>query len=327
MAGPPHPDRPPLLAIRDAVLHYRRRIALDGVGLTLRGGETMALLGPNGAGKTSLLRLAAGRRAPERGTVRVAGDDPATSRTARRLIGFVPQEIALYPRLSVLENVDVFAQLAGLGRADRRAAVPEVLRRTAIEDVAQRVVGTLSGGYQRRVNIAASLVTRPRLVLLDEPTQGVDLAARAAIHALLDRLRAEGAAILLSTHDFSEAERVADRVAVLSAGRIVREGRLAELLPPLTLGPPEHDVLLDASPGPAAVTALRQAGFVQGETGDTLWHAGRGASDGLDGAALLCALRDAGVPVAEIRVRRRGLDALYRDALAPRPARQLELVP
>ena len=320
----PLPDAAaPLLAITDGVLRYRGRTALDGVGLELSRGETLALLGPNGAGKTSLLRLAAGRRAPDRGRVRVAGRDPVEDRAVRRLIGFVPQELALYPRLSVVENVDVFAQLAGLGRAERREAVAEVMDRTAIAAVADRPVGTLSGGFQRRVNIAASLVTRPRLVLLDEPTQGVDLAARAAIHAVLDGLRAEGAAILISTHDFSEAERVADRVAFLSAGRLVREGRLADLLRPLDRGPPRHDVLLDASPGPDAVAALWAAGFAPGEAGGALWHAGHGAADGLDGAALLAALRGAGVPAAEVRVRRPGLDALYRETFAPSP-RQTE---
>ncbi|GJE56412.1 ABC transporter ATP-binding protein [Methylobacterium thuringiense] len=305
-----------LLDIRNAALAYRGRAALDGVDLCVAGGQTVALLGPNGAGKTSLLRLAAGRLPPKRGSVRVFGRDPARDSATRRRIGFVPQEIALYPRLTVAENLDVFAQLAGLKRPARRSAVAAVLDQTAIEQVADRPVGALSGGYQRRVNLAASLVTRPDLILLDEPTQGVDLAARAAIHKVLEILRKQGAAIVVSTHDFSESERLADRVAFLSAGRLVREGSLADLLRPLAAASPEYEVLLDTPPEPEAEAALRLAGFCTAELSDaTSWRAARAAAEGVDGAALLSDLRDAGVPVAEIRIRRPGLEALYRNII------------
>ncbi|GEP09471.1 ABC transporter ATP-binding protein [Methylobacterium gnaphalii] len=301
--------------MRDAALAYHGRPALDGVSLCVMGGETLALLGPNGAGKTSLMRLAAGRLRPGSGTVRVMGGDPARDSATRRHIGFVPQDIALYPRLTVAENLDVFARLAGLGRAARRAAVATVLDQAAIEDVADRPVGALSGGYQRRVNLAASLVGRPGLILLDEPTQGVDLAARAAIHAVLSALRSQGAAIVISTHDFGEAERLADRVAFLSAGRLVREGRLADLLRPLAASL-ECEAMLDAPPKPPAEAALRRTGFTPGEASDaTSWRAVRDAAGGVDGAAVLSALREASVPVAEIRIRRPGLEAVYRDII------------
>ncbi len=306
-----------LLELRDAAFGYQGRPAVDGVDLRLDGGQTLALLGPNGAGKTSLMRLAAGRLRPWRGSVRVLGGDPARDSATRRRIGFVPQEIALYPRLTVAENLDVFARLAGLGRAARRTAVATVLDRAAIAEVADRPVGALSGGYQRRVNLAASLVGGPDLILLDEPTQGVDLAARAAIHAVLAALRAQGAAILVSTHDFGEAERLADRVAFLSAGRLAREGRLADLLRPLAVAAPECEAVLDAHPEPQAEVALRCAGFTpSGPGAATSWRAVRGRAEGADGAALLSALREAGVPVAEIRIRRPGLESLYRAVVA-----------
>ena len=322
------PEAAPLAELRALALAYRGRTALDGVDLDLRAGQITALLGPNGAGKTSLMRLAAGRLAPERGSVRVAGGDPHANRATRRLIGWVPQEIALYPRLTVIENLDVFAQLAGLGRRERRAALPLVLERTATGDVAGRIVGTLSGGYRRRVNIAASLVTDPRLILLDEPTQGVDLEAREAIHAVLARLRSAGAAILIATHDFAEAERLADRIAILREGRLLREGARAALLGPYAEAPPEHEALLDAVPGPAADSALRRRGFLPRDDGLT-WRAAHGVADDLDGSRLLAALRAEGVALAELRLRRPGLEALYRDTLAParpaatRPAREL----
>jgi ABC-2 type transport system ATP-binding protein len=287
----------------------------------LQAGETLALLGPNGAGKSSLMRLVAGRLPPDRGSVRIAGADPYREPAARRSIGWVPQEIALYPRLTVAENLGVFAQLAGIGRRARAAAVRFALDLAEIADVAGRPVGVLSGGYQRRVNIAASLMGRPRLVLLDEPTQGVDLSARAAIHAVLARLRAEGTAILIATHDFAEAERLSDRVAFLSGGRIVREGPLAGLLATVRTGSPEQEIALAHKPDAGAETALHAGGFESIDSGLT-WRATHRDRAGLDGAALLASLRRQGVPASEVRIRTPGLEALYRDALAPRgPAR------
>ena len=306
----------PLLTISGVAFGFGGRRILDGVDLTLAPGETLALLGPNGAGKTTLMRLAAGRLAPEAGSVRVAGRDPHAERVARRAIGWVPQEIALYPRLTAAENLGVFAALAGLPRRARGGAVAQALALAGLEAVAGRVVGQLSGGYQRRVNIAASLMGRPGLVLLDEPTQGVDREARAEIHAVLGRLRDEGAAILIATHDFAEAERLASRVAFVGRGRILREGRLADLLAALRRGPPEHEVVLASGPDAAAEGCLRRAGFAPHGAG-LVWRASERAG-GLDGAALLGQLRAQGVPASEVRVRAPGLDALYLDALKPR---------
>lgn len=304
----------PLVVVRGATLNYRDRRVLDGIDLELCAGRTVALLGPNGAGKTSLMRLVAGRLAPQAGSVRIAGCDPFATHAARRAIGWVPQDIALYPRLTVAENLDVFARLAGLGRTARRTAVAEALDLMDIAEVAGRPVGLLSGGYQRRVNIAASLMARPRLVLLDEPTQGVDLHARAAIHAVLERLRREGAALLVATHDFAEAERLADRAAFLAHGRIVREGALPDLLARLRDGAPEHEIALSSPAMGPAEAALRRAGFGPADTGLT-WRALPSAGPRPDAAALLTTLRAEGVPVAEIRIRAPGLEAVYRDAL------------
>ncbi|WP_264047172.1 ABC transporter ATP-binding protein [Methylobacterium flocculans] len=305
----------PLLRIDGAALAYRGARALEGIDLALGAGETLALLGPNGAGKTSLMRLIAGRLGPAAGRVRVAGADPHRSRAARAVIGWVPQEIALYPRLSVAENLSVFAQLAGIARRERGEAVATGLALCALAEVAGRPVGLLSGGYQRRVNIAASLMAGPRLVLLDEPTQGVDLHARAAIHAVLARLRAAGTALLVATHDFAEAERLADRVAILAQGRIVVDGRLADLLARIRADAPEHEVVLAAPAEPDAEAVLRRTGFLPRDIG-SIWRATRLAGPALDGAALLDALRASGVPVTEIRIRAPGLEGVYRSALS-----------
>lgn len=306
------PEREPLVVVRGAALAYRGHRVLREVDCRIAAGETLALLGPNGAGKSSLMRLVAGRLPPERGSVRIAGADPFREREARRTIGWVPQEIALYPRLTVAENLSVFAQLAGMGRRERGAGVGEALDLADLGAVAHRPVGLLSGGYQRRAHIAASLMARPRLVLLDEPTQGVDLHARGAIHAVLSRLRAQGAAVMIATHDFAEAERLADRIAILADGRIVHEGRLSGLLERIRAEAPEHEAALAAPPAPPAEAALRRAGFTPADTGLT-WRITHRA--GLDGTALLGSLRAQGVPVAEIRIRAPGLEAIYREAL------------
>ncbi|TGD98114.1 ABC transporter ATP-binding protein [Methylobacterium nonmethylotrophicum] len=303
--------------VRDLAFSYRNQPVLDGIDLALARAETVALLGPNGAGKTSLMRLLAGRLVPSRGSVRVAGGDPAREAAVRRAIAWVPQEIALYPRLTVRENLEVFARLMGLNRAARGPAVARALGRAGLEEVASRLVGVLSGGYQRRANIAAALLAEPALVLLDEPTQGVDQAARAAIHGVLERLPEAGAAVLIATHDFAEAERLADRVVLLQGGSLRLDGRLSDLLAGLRAGPPEHEVALAEAAGPAASAALRQAGFHPASP--LMWRAGHAMAGGRDGAALLAHLRRHGVPVREIRVREPGLDVLYRDVTAEEP--------
>lgn len=315
----------PVAILAGVALTLRGRRVLDGIDLALGAGETLALLGPNGAGKTSLMRLVAGRLAPDAGTVRIGGADPHRTGAARRAVGWVPQEIALYPRLTVAENLSVFAQLAGLPRRERREAVEGALDLAELAPLAHRVVSTLSGGYQRRANIAAGLIGRPSLVLLDEPTNGVDLAARAAIHAVLLRLRERGTAILLATHDFPEAERLADRVAFLAQGRIVREGRLADLLARLRTGPPERELILDAPPDAAAELVLRRGGFSPAGASGLRWRTSERA--GLDGAALLGTLRAQGVPVGEVRVRSPRLETLYVEALRPRDVGEADARP
>ncbi len=281
--------------------------------LALAAGETLALLGPNGAGKTSLLRLAAGRLATRDGTVRVAGSDPFRQAATRRAIGWVPQDIALYPRLTVAENLDIFARFHGLSGRERREQVGRVLAQSRVDEVADRVVGGLSGGYQRRATIAAALLGPPRLVLLDEPTQGVDLEARAAIHAVLDGLKVGGAGVIVATHDFAEAERLADRVAILDGGRLVLLDAMQALLTHARSAGPEHDVRL-AEPAPSAARrALAGAGFVP--DADTLtWRCPPGLRHDLD--ALMGSLRAKGAHVRELRAREPGLESVYRGRVA-----------
>ena len=199
--------------------------ALRGISFHIREGEVFGLLGPNGAGKTTTVEILEGYRSRDRGDVRVLGFDPARAdREFRERIGVVLQQSQLYPNLTVAETHRVFA-----GYYDRSRDVDEVIQLVGLEEKRDARVKTLSGGQKRRLDLGVALVGDPDLVFLDEPTTGFDPAARRAAWEMIRSLRSLGKTILLTTHYLDEAENLADRVAVLREGRIVREGAPAEL--------------------------------------------------------------------------------------------------
>ena len=214
----------PIVTVGGVVHAYGGQPVLRGVDLALRPGEIYALLGPNGAGKTTRIRAICGRIRPDGGAVRLNGRDPARIAAARAGLGLVPQEIALYPNLTVAENVETFAVLADVPRAGLASAVTRALALTRTTDRAQVLVRHLSGGYQRRANIAAAIVHQPSLLILDEPTVGVDQDAREALDAVIRGLRDLGVAVLMTTHDLDQAGALADRVGFLREGELVLEG-------------------------------------------------------------------------------------------------------
>jgi ABC-2 type transport system ATP-binding protein len=220
----------PALSVQGAAHSYGARRALDGVSLTVAPGQIYSLLGPNGAGKSTLLRAIAGRLRLDHGRMRVAGNLSASQAASRHLIGYVPQDIALYRHLTVRENLEFFSRM--FGQSGRRAeeSVARTLGRAALQDRANQITGTLSGGYQRRVNIAVAALNDPYLLVLDEPTVGIDVQAREQIHALLRVLQDGGAAIVLTTHDLEQAEALSDRVGILDRGRMRLEGEPETLL-------------------------------------------------------------------------------------------------
>jgi ABC-2 type transport system ATP-binding protein len=218
------------LSLRDVRVRYGETPALDGVSLDVARGEVVGLLGPNGSGKSTTLLAAAGVLDPAEGAVTVDGirraADPAAF-AAR--VGLVPQDCALYDDLSAADNLQFFGRLYGLCGRDLRRRVARALSRVRLADRGARRVGTLSGGLRQRVNLAAALLHDPPLLLLDEPTAGLDPASRDALLADLARLRDDGHAVLFSTHHLDEAEAACDRVAVLDRGRLVACGRPCEL--------------------------------------------------------------------------------------------------
>ena len=220
-----------MLSCRGLRKAYGDRVAVDGVGFAIARGETYGLLGPNGAGKTTTISMVCGLVARDEGEVVVAGqsmDERATG--AKAAIGLVPQEVALYDDLSAEENLRFFGRLQGLVGRELTARVSEVLELVGLADRARERVGVYSGGMKRRANIGVGLLHRPQLLVLDEPTVGVDPQSRNAILGSVEALGDEGLSVLYTTHYMEEAERLCDRIGIIDEGRLVAEGTRRELV-------------------------------------------------------------------------------------------------
>ncbi len=199
------------------VKRYGEREALRGVSFAARAGEVVAIIGPNGAGKTTLLSILAGIVKPEAGTVRVPEGG----------VGWVPQQAALYRRLTVEENLLLFARLEG--HDDPRASTEEMLELSGLAERRREIVARLSGGNQQRINIAIGLLSRPVVLLLDEPSVGLDPRQRARLWEFVSGLAGRGTTVIFSTHDIQEAERYAARLLVLADGESLFDGTAAAL--------------------------------------------------------------------------------------------------
>lgn len=249
---------------------YGRTAALDGLDLRVESGHVHALLGPNGAGKTTAVRIFATLTRLDEGEVHVAGIDlRRRPRDVRRTIGLVGQSPAVDEVLHGQENLELFGRLLGLHRPAARARAEELLERFGLTDAARRPVATYSGGMRRRLDIAAGLLLRPTLLFLDEPTTGLDPRGRAEVWAMVRDVVAVGTTVLLTTQYLDEADRLADRVTVIAAGRVIAEGSPAELksrlggdrvslsLPQGASAEPAVAALVAAGLGPVEVTVTQ----------------------------------------------------------------------
>jgi Cu-processing system ATP-binding protein len=256
-AAPP-PAAPPLatVTLAEVTKRYGRLTAVEGVGFTLGPGECVALVGHNGAGKSTLIRLMLGLIRPEAGQVRVLGADPAADAAVRGRagIGFLPENVAFPPALTGAELLAFYARLKG----EPLAGNPALLDRVGLGEAAGRRVGTYSKGMRQRLGLAQALLGAPRVLLLDEPTTGLDPELRRQFYDIILGLRDGGTTVLLSSHALTELEERADRVLVMNRGRLVAGGTMAELRNKADL---PVRILVRAAPGGVAALAERLAGL------------------------------------------------------------------
>ena len=281
--------------------------ALAGLDLELRAGTWLAVLGPNGAGKTSLLRAIAGRLSLDSGRVEVLGErvDGRPRARALRRIGLVPQDLAVYGALTVRENLETFAAFHGVARRSISERVSWALAWIDLATRADERADRLSGGMRRRLNIACGVLHRPSVVLLDEPTVGVDAATRERIVAMLDALRSGGTAIVHSSHDLREIERIDDRVAIVRGGRVVAEGLSRDLIAARRSAGREVRMTLDA---PLEAGALGVGFEVEGvRVRGRIDEISRGLAE------LLASVESAGRTVQDLDLRGGGLEDVVAD--------------
>ena len=221
----------PVLALAGLGKDYGDRKAVAGVDLEIEAGAIVGLLGPNGAGKTTTISMASGVVTPTRGTATVDGHDVwKAPRLAKRQLGLVPQELALYDELSARQNLRYFGQLYGLAGTVLAERIDWALGVAGLADRATEPVSQFSGGMKRRLNLAAGVLHKPKLLVLDEPTVGVDPQSRNHIFETVKSLRAEGMTVLYTSHYMEEVEALCDRVAIMDHGVLVASGTIDELV-------------------------------------------------------------------------------------------------
>jgi ABC-2 type transport system ATP-binding protein len=304
----------PLVRIESLCKTHRgaSRPALFDVNLEITTGSCFGLLGPNGAGKTTLISILSGILRADSGRARLCEsighwiDCRPGSTEAAQLIGLVPQDFAFYPTLTVAENLSCFGAMHGLRGASLRRGLAAGIAVGRLEGFRDQRAETLSGGLQRRLNLAIGLVHAPRLLVLDEPTVGVDAQSRLFVLEELVRLKAAGTTILYTTHYLDEVQQVCDTLAVIDRGRVIAQGALVDLL--------KHDLVtlrLAATPAPQLVAALETIPSVHSlrQSGASLALVSSDPSATMSAALVLA--RDSGAVIAEAIMGRRTLDELF----------------
>jgi ABC-2 type transport system ATP-binding protein len=295
-----------VLQVAEARKSFGTTQALAGASLELHQGEMLGLLGPNGAGKTTLVRAIAGRVRLDGGTIELFGK-AITAGTGgdngRAGLGVVPQEVALYPLLTARENLEVWGRLHGVPAADLPPRIEHALTWTALADRATEPVKRFSGGMKRRLNIACGILHQPKVMLLDEPTVGVDPQSRERIYDMLAELREQGVSLLLTTHQLEEAEARCQRILIIDHGRVVAAGTLNELVEQTVGGERRVTLTLDQAP------AARLPGFEVGASSTMLHTHVRDVAAELP--ALLTVVREAGCKVLDVEVRSPSLQAVF----------------
>ncbi len=303
-------SRASVLECRDLKKSYGDNAAVKGVGFHIAEGETYGLLGPNGAGKTTTISMVTGLLERDSGEVFVNGLPlTTTSIDAKREIGLVPQDLAIYPDLTARENLIFFGKLYEMSGSDLKKRVDEVLEIIGLTDRAGDRTEEYSGGMKRRLNIGLGLLHQPRLLLLDEPTVGVDPQSRNAILESVEQLSGEGMAVLYTTHYMEEAERLCDRVGIIDLGEIKAEGTRRELVQ--LVG--QHDRIRLQATGPcaagvealASLAAVREAGVRDGGIEMLVDNADRWLAE------ILGKVSGAGVGISSVDVEEPNLESVF----------------
>lgn len=219
------------LVVNNLVKKYGSKSALENVSFKVKEGSCFGLLGPNGAGKSTTMKIITGIIDSDSGNVHVFGNDIRVSTDQiRKMVGYVPQEITLYDKISAYQNLVFFGEMYGVKGKQLKERIHEVLKQVGLSERAQDPIHTYSGGMKRRINIAAALLHNPKLVILDEPTVGIDPQSRNHIFEIIRSLRDEGVTIIYSTHYMEEVETLCDDIAIIDHGKVIVQGDLNELL-------------------------------------------------------------------------------------------------
>jgi ABC-2 type transport system ATP-binding protein len=297
------------LSVSDVRKRYGAITAVDGLSFDVSAGECFGLLGPNGAGKTTTLSMIATLVRPDSGSVRVGGVDVAEDpETVRRVLGLVPQDLSVYVDLTARENLAFFGRLYGVRGAALAERVRDALALSGLEDRAGDRVATFSGGMKRRLNFAIGLIHRPQLVLLDEPTVGVDPQSRNHLFDMVTGLAARGVTIVYTTHYMEEAERLCDRIAIVDHGKLAGVGTREELI--ATIGAHDHvDLQLGdgvSSEAPAVKAAMAGLGVTAREGALTIPVASAAT---LQDVLARCSAH--GIPLRTVTLRKPDLEAVF----------------
>ncbi|HET7577965.1 MAG TPA: ABC transporter ATP-binding protein [Bacillales bacterium] len=230
-ADPTVPSQETVVNVQHLKKSYGKKQALQDVTFSVQSGTCFGLLGPNGAGKSTTMKILTGLVDPDDGTAHVLGLDAVKKRNViRRQVGYVPQSITLYEKLSAYDNLKFFGEMYGVRGTELEHRIDEILKQTGLMDRKRDAIATFSGGMKRRINMAAAMLHRPKLLILDEPTVGIDPQSRNHIFEMIRTLKAEGVTIIYSTHYMEEVETLCDHLAIIDQGKVITQGNLKELL-------------------------------------------------------------------------------------------------
>jgi ABC-2 type transport system ATP-binding protein len=298
-----------MIRVKDLQKSYGNLRAVDGISFEVPEGQMFGFLGPNGAGKTTTLSMISGLLKPDQGRVSIGEIDVWHSpKEAKRMLGLVPQDLALYEELTARENLMFWGSLFHLPRSELKANIEVWLDRVGLKGRGREAVSKFSGGMKRRLNLAIGLVHNPKVVLLDEPTVGIDPQARKNILDIIREIAKEGTTILFTTHHLEEAEALCDRIAIMDHGKILETGSVDELAKVVGDG--------DIVSINGAFTAVQLKTILENESINILSAAEHTATmslshDGMNIAALLQKFSEAGIEITDISMQKPSLESVF----------------